>query len=117
MNKERIKAANKAAKKAAKKAGATARAEARKEMYEELETVEGQKKIYRIAKTRDRKTKNQTHIRHTKDENGNVLYNDEGITSRWRNYFEGLLNEETPRLPRGEGMPNERQTEHISRGK
>ena len=111
INKERLKVANKAARKAV----VTARAEAREEMYEGLETVEGQKKIFRIAKARDGK-KDKTYIRYMKNENGNILYNDKVIMNRWRNYFKGLLNEENPRLPSGEGMPNERQTENIIRG-
>nr|XP_027233168.1 uncharacterized protein LOC113824612 [Penaeus vannamei] len=43
------------ANKAAKKAVTVAKAEAREEMYQELDTRGGQKKIYRIAKARDRK--------------------------------------------------------------
>ena len=90
---ERLRVADKAAKKAV----ANARAEAREEMYELLETVEGQKKIYRIAKSWTWKTMDQTYIRHMKDENGNMLYNDNDIKRRWKDYFEGLLNIEYPR--------------------
>ena len=85
------------------------RAEAREEAFQELDTVEGQKKIYRIAKARDKTTKDQTYIRHMKDENGNVLYNDEDIKRRWKQYFDSLLNEENPRLDIGEGAPTERR--------
>ena len=42
-----------------KKAVAVAKAEAASELYEELETVEGQKKIYRIAKYRNKATKDR----------------------------------------------------------
>ena len=55
--------------------------------------------IYRMAKSRDRKTKDQIRIRHMKDGNGNVLYNDNNIKRRWKDYLEGLLNEEYPRIP------------------
>ena len=110
-NRERCRVANKAAKKAV----AIARAEAREEIYEELETVEGQKTIYRIAKARDRKTKDHTHIRHIKDGNGGILYRDEDIKARWKEYFERLLNEENPRIPSGDGLPVERHTVNISR--
>ena len=103
------------ANKVAKKAVAVARAKAREELYEELETREGQKKIYRIAKARDRKTKDLTHIKHMKDENGIVLYGDEEIKKRWRDYYEKLLNEENPRIPSGEGLPTERATPDITR--
>nr|XP_027232843.1 uncharacterized protein LOC113824304 [Penaeus vannamei] len=50
-NKVRPKTANKAAEKAV----AVAKAEAREEMYQKLDTRGGQKKIYIIAKARDRK--------------------------------------------------------------
>ena len=103
------------ANKAAKKAVAVARAKASEEMYEELETIEGQKKVYRIAKARDRKSKDFTHIKHMKDERGNVLYNDNEIKDRWKNYYEKLLNEENPRIPSGDGLPSEGPTTDISR--
>ncbi|KAK4299957.1 hypothetical protein Pmani_027812 [Petrolisthes manimaculis] len=80
-NRERLKLANKAAKKAV----AIATAEAREDAYEELETMDGQKKIFRIAKARDRQTKDHTHIRHMKDENGRILYDDDDdVTRRWK---------------------------------
>ena len=111
INRERLRAADKAAKKAV----ANARAEAREEMYELLETVEEQKKIYRIAKSWTWKTMDQTYIRHMKDENGNMLYNDNDIKRRWKDYFEGLLNIENPRKPSREGIPSKRQAHNISR--
>ena len=84
-------------------------------MYEELETIEGQKKVYRIAKARDRNSKDFTHIKHMKDERGNVLYNDNEIKDRWKNYYEKLLNEENRRIPSGDGLPSEGPTTDISR--
>ena len=88
----------------------TARAEAREEMYGELETVEGQKKIYKIAKSRGRKTMDQTHIRHMKGGNRNVLYKDNDIKRRWKDYFEGPLNEENLRIPSREGIQSKKKT-------
>jgi len=110
-NEERLKTANKAAKKAV----AVAKAEAREEMYQELDTRGGQKKIYRIAKARDKSTKDQTHIRHMKDTEGNVLYDDDAIKRRWKEYFENLMNVENPRVETGAGLPTERRTDNISR--
>ena len=110
-NKERLKVSNKAAKKAV----AIAKAEAREEIYEELETEEGQKKIYRIAKAKDKTAKDLTHIKHIKDEEGNVLYNDDDVKKRWKNYFKDLLNEENPRLDFGEGNPTEREVRRVTR--
>lgn len=110
-NRERLKLANKAA----KKAEAVAKAEAREDAYEELKTIYGEKKIFRIARARDRQTKDHTHIRHMNDENGRVLYDDDDVTRRWKGYIDKLLNEENARIDIGEGMPTERETRNITR--
>ena len=60
-------------KKEAKRAQAVAKAKAASELYEELETVEGQKKIYRIAKYRNKATKDISHVKQMKDGSGAVL--------------------------------------------
>ena len=44
------------------------------EVYKELETTEGEPKIYRIAKARDKSAKDFTQIRQIKDEQGVVLW-------------------------------------------
>ena len=87
----------------------------REEIYKDLETEEGQKKIYKIAKSRNKKTKDQTHIKHMKDCNGIVLHDDDQIKKRWKVYFDNLLNEENPRILIDEGTPTERGTEGINR--
>ena len=83
--------------KEAKRAVVVARAEAASELYEELETVGGQKKIYRIAKYRNKATKDISHVKQMKDGSGAVLRDEERVTERWKDYFENLLNEEYPR--------------------
>ena len=65
--------------------------------YKELETPEGERKIYRIAKARDKSAKDFTQIRQTKDEQGVVLWEHDQIIERWKGYFGKLLNEEKPR--------------------
>ena len=50
------------ANKAAKKAISTTKALAMNELYEELETPEGERKIFRIAKARDKATKDFSHM-------------------------------------------------------
>ena len=50
-----------------------ARAEAASELYEELQTVERQKKIYRIAKYRNKATKDISHVKQMKDGIGAML--------------------------------------------
>ena len=98
-----------------KRAVAQAKAIAMDKLYENLETAEGQKSIHKIAKSRDKSSKDLTHIRQIKDKNGRVLSKEESIIARWKEYFEKLLNEENPRRIIGDGNPNERIVRDISR--
>ena len=68
-DKDRYRHANKAAKKGV----ATNKALAMNELYEELETPEGGRKIFRIAKARDKATKDLSHMKQIKNEHGVVL--------------------------------------------
>ena len=54
-----------------------ARVEAASGLCEELETVEGQKKIYRIAKYRNKATKDISHMKQMKDGSVAVLRDEE----------------------------------------
>ena len=81
----------------AKKEVARSKAQAMDEVYKELETPEGERKIYRIAKVRDKSAKHFSQIRHIKDEQGVVLWEHDQIIERWKAYFGKLLNEENPR--------------------
>ena len=54
------------------------------EVYKELETPEGERKIYRIAKARDKSAKDFTQIRQIKDEQGVVLWVHDQIIERWK---------------------------------
>ena len=51
------------ANKASKKAAATAKALAMNELYEELETPEGDSKLFRLAKARYKATKDFSHVK------------------------------------------------------
>ena len=102
-------------KKEAKRAVAVARAEPASELYEELETVEGQKKIYRIAKYRNKATKDISHVKQMKDGSGAVLRDEERVKERWKEYFENLLNEEYPREQHQNGTPNQELTIGVTR--
>ena len=67
-----------------------------------METKEGKKELYRLARHRDRAGKDVQHVRVMKDENGNVMVNSEAVLKRWKEYFEKLMNEEIDREPRTE---------------
>ena len=65
-----------------KEAIAKSKAIAIDELYEKLETAEDQNSIHSIAKSRDKFSKDFTHIREIKDKNGRILY---------RSYMERIL--------------------------
>ena len=71
-------------------------------LYARLETKEGEKELYKLARQRNRAGKDVQHVRVIKDENGNVMVNSEAVLKRWKEYFEKLMNEENNRDPRTE---------------
>ena len=99
----------------AKRAVAQAKARAREDMYDKLETREGEKRIFALAREREKSTKNFTHIKQVKNKEGRVLVDDNEIKERWKEYFKTLLNEENPTAGMDEGEPNDRRTTAISR--
>ena len=86
----------------AKKAVAMAKGRAYNDLYARLETKEGEKELYRLARQRNRAGKDVQNVRVIKDENGNVMANSEAVLKRWKEYFEKLMNEENNRDPRTE---------------
>ena len=89
-----------------KKVVARTKAKSYEEVYNELETKEGLNKMLKLAKVRNKCTKDITHIKQMKDENGIVINKEEDILKRWKEYFEKLLNEENERLIREDGQVN-----------
>ena len=71
-------------------------------LYARLETKEGEKELYKLARQRDRAGKDVQNVRVINDENGNVMVNSEAVLKRWKEYFEKLINEENNREPRTE---------------
>ena len=69
------------------------------DLYARLETKEGEKELYRLARQRNRAGKDVHHVRVIKDENGNVMVNSEAVLKRWKEYFEKLMNDENNRDP------------------
>ena len=72
----------KRAKKEAKKVVSKAKAKAWEHFYKKLDSKEGEKDIFKLAKARERKTKDLTHVRCIKDEEGRVLIASEDIKTR-----------------------------------
>ena len=60
-------------------------------LYEELETPENERNIYRIAKSRDKITKDLFKNNQIKDEQRVVLRDMDIIMGRWKISFDKLL--------------------------
>ena len=71
-------------------------------LHARLETKEGEKELYRLARQRDRARKDVQHVRVIKEENGNVMVNSEAMLKKWKEYFEKLINEENNKDHRAE---------------
>ena len=74
----------KVAKKAAKRAVSEARGRAYEDLYQRLNTKEGERDIYKMAKIRERKTRDVGEVKCIKDGVDQLLVKDEAIKRRWR---------------------------------
>ncbi|KAK3525472.1 hypothetical protein QTP86_032018 [Hemibagrus guttatus] len=74
------------------------------ELYTRLDSREGKKDLYRLARQRDRDGKVVQQVRVIKDRDGRVLTSEESVQRRWKEYFEELMNEENEREKRVEGV-------------
>jgi hypothetical protein len=63
-------------------------------LYQQLATKEGEKDIYRMAKSRERKTRNIIQVKCIK-ETERLLTNDEDIKNRCQEYFDKLFNKDS----------------------
>ena len=98
----------------AKRVVARVKAEAIEGLYDQLETVEGQQEIYRIAATRDQSGKDICQIRNVKSATGEVLMKDDESKERGGQYVNMLMNKENPRVETEERDPNQEMAQNIS---
>jgi phage terminase small subunit len=82
----------KIAKKATKRAVSQARGRAYEGLYQRLDTKEGERNIYKMAKIRERKTIDVDQVKCSKEGGDQLLVKDEEIKHRWQEYFDKLFN-------------------------
>ncbi|KAM1065762.1 hypothetical protein ACFX2B_021024 [Malus domestica] len=81
------------AKQEVKKAVREAKLAAYDDMYKRLDTKEGELDIYKLARAREKKTRDLNQVRCIKDEDGKVLATENAVKDRWKCYFHNLFNE------------------------
>jgi hypothetical protein len=84
----------KVARKTAKRAVGEAKGQAYEGLYQRLNTKEGEKDIYRMARARDRKTRDFNQVKCIKDQREQLLVKEDEIRHRWQEYFDKLFNAE-----------------------
>ena len=100
----------------AKKEVAKAKSKAYDELYEELDTKEGEKTLYRLARQRHQAGKDVQQVRMMKDKDGNVMTDEESVLRIWKEYYMGLMNEENERERReNDGERVNLEVESISK--
>ncbi|XP_061649478.1 band 4.1-like protein 5 isoform X3 [Phyllopteryx taeniolatus] len=76
--------------------------EAYDDMYARLDTKEGERYLYRLARQMDRDGKDVQQVRVIKARDGNMLTGASSVLDRWKEYFKELMNEENEREGRVE---------------
>ena len=83
----------KSARKEAKREVAKARNKEYKKLYERLETRDEQSELFKIAKQRDRQSKDVHQVRVIKSNNGEILVEETKVKQRRKGPFEKLLHQ------------------------
>ena len=92
-NKEKFREANRASRKAVR----IAKVAAYEDLFAKLDSREGIKMVYKLAKTRKRRSKDSSDMPFINSLAGQILTVGSDIIQRWLTYFEGLLNTDNTR--------------------
>ena len=85
------------------------------ELYKKLETKKRENELFKIAKQRNRQSKDVQQVIVIKSKTGEMLMKEEKVKQRWKEYFDNLLNQENPIERREMGTDErERDVEDIS---
>ena len=84
----------KEAKKIAKKVGTLANNNTYESSYQKRETTEGGKDVFKVARAKEKKTRDLGNVRYIKGDDRKVLVKDTKIRERWRSYVSKLFNGE-----------------------
>jgi hypothetical protein len=71
------------------------RGQAYMELYRKLDKKEDENVVYKMAKLRERKTKDFNQVKYIKDEVDRLLVKDDEIKNIWREYLDKLFNDES----------------------
>ena len=63
-------------------------------LYQRLYSKKGEKKVFKLARARDRRTRYLSSVRCIKVEDGKVLIEDTKLQERWQSYFYKLFDGE-----------------------
>ena len=77
------------------------------ELYQELDSKEGERTLYRLARQRHQAGKTVQQVRMTNDKYGKVMTDEESVLRIWKEYYKGLMNEENEREREGRMMGRE----------
>ena len=75
-----------------------------------MKTKEGENELFKIAKQRNRQSKDVQQVRVIKSKAGEMLMEEEKVKQRYKEYFDDLLNQENP-TERREMRTEERERE------
>jgi hypothetical protein len=85
----------KVAKKTTKRAVSEVRDQMHDGLYQQLGTNEGERDIYRMAKSQERRTRDIIQVKCIKYVTEGLLTKDKDIKNRWWEYFDKLFNEDS----------------------